>query len=194
MPAPRKAHTQPRSNTAKRLPSTAKRVAGSTKAVGLPALAASTVTPPALPALPGKLKYLKATVEAWTALWAEPQAEHLTGVQKVVALRWVRAFDEWLRALDSVVQAPMVQGSQGQPVANPMMGWVTSREAEMEKCEKQLGIGLRNKADLGLTIGQAKITAQQLIDMHHRRDASGADTDSSSGEEVVEEEAGWEAE
>lgn len=145
-----------------------------------------------MPPLPGKLKYLPTTVEAWTALWAEPQASHLTGVQKVVVLRWIRAFDEWLRALDVVAASPMVAGSQGQPVANPMMAWVTSREAEMEKCEKQIGIGLRNKADLGLSAAQAQITAQQLNAMHHQGDASG-DRDEEPGEEAAEEEAGWQA-
>lgn len=181
MAPPRKAHTQPRSR------GTAKRIDSSAVAVGLPAAASDGVVLPALPPLPGKMKYLKATTEAWTALWAEPQAEHLTGVQKVVALRWIRAFDEWLRALDVVVQAPMVAGSMGQPVANPMIAWVTSRESEMEKCERQMGVGLRNKADLGLTIGQAKLTAQQLVNMHRQGETSDAD----QGDEAEEEDDGW---
>ena len=164
----------------------------SATAVGM-AAAVGDAAPPKLPARPGKMKYLAATVEAWAALWAEPQAQHLNGVQKVVALRWIVAFDEWQRALNVVVEAPLVAGSQGQPVANPLMGWVTSREAEMEKCEKQLGVGLRNKADLGLTIGQAKLTAQQLIEMHHQQGSSGGNVDEGAGE-AVGEEAGWEAE
>lgn len=184
MPAPRKAQTQPRSR------GTAKRLASSSVAVGMPAAPTGGVKRPPLPALPGKMKYLKTTVEAWAALWAEPQADHLTGVQVVVALRWVRALDEWLRALDVVVRAPMVQGSMGQPVANPMMAWVTSREAEMEKCERQLGVGLRNKADLGLTIGQAKLTAQALIDMHHNQ---GATSDGDQDGDPGAQEAGWSA-
>lgn len=185
MPAPRKAQTQPRSR------GTAKRLTTSSTAAGMPAVAAD--GPPALPPLPGKMKYLPATLQAWTALWAEPQAQHLSGVQTVVAFRWIRAFDEWLRALDVVVQAPMVQGSQGQPVANPMAAWVQSREAEMEKCERQLGVGLRNKADLGLTIGQAKLTAQALIDMHHHEQRTGSDDEVAGDEEPDEAEAGWEA-
>lgn len=148
------------------------------------------VSPPPLPPLPGKMRYLPSTVEAWAALWAEPQAQHLTGVQKVVALRWIRAFDEWLRALDVVVQAPMVAGSMGQPVANPMMAWVTSREAEMEKCERQLGVGLKNKADLGLTVGQAKLTAQQLVEMHRQGSDDGDRGEEEAGGEAAD---GWTA-
>ena len=139
------------------------------------------------------MEWLPATIDAWVALWAEPQAKHLSGVQKVVALRWIRAFDEWQRALDVVVAAPMVAGSQGQPVGNPLMGWVTSRESEMEKCEKQIGVGLRNKADLGLTLGQARLTAQQLNEQHHQRgSASGIDPAVAAGEEATDEE-GWSA-
>lgn len=185
MPAPRKAQTQPRSR------GTAKRLTTSAVAMGMPAAAAET-GPPALPPRPKGMKYLQSTLDAWAALWAEPQAQHLTGVQKVVALRWILSFDEWQRALTVVIEAPMVEGSQGQPVANPMMGWVTSREAEMEKCEKQLGVGLKNKADLGLTIGQAKLTAQQLIEMHHQQGSTG-DNDGQAAGAAPGEEDGWTA-
>lgn len=151
--------------------------------------------PPPLPPLPGSVTYQPLTLELWEALWDERQAEQLQGAQLAPAWRWIRAFDEWLRAIDEVTQAPMVRGSMGQPVANPMMSWVASREAEMEKCEKQLGIGLRNKADLGLTFGQMRLTAQQLIEMHHQQGSttSGDDQEAGGAQAGGEEDDGWTA-
>ena len=135
---------------------------------------------------------LDETRQAWVALWEEPQAAHLTGAQRVVALRWAEAFDAWRRALEAVKAMPVVDGSQGQPVQNPLMSWVTSREAEMEKCERQLGIGLRNKADLGLTVGQVKLTAAQLNEMT-RRGSSGSSNEAAAVERPEELVEGWSA-
>jgi len=176
MPAPRKAATQPRSNgTAKRLPAKPK-PAKMVEHDGLQ-----------VPELVGE--FLDESKQMWTALWLEPQAAHLTGAQKVVALRYIEAFDAWRRALEAVKREPTVAGSMGQPVANPLISWVTGREAEMEKCERQLGIGLRNKADLGLTVGQAKLTAAQLNQMV--RGNGGSNSDTPAIEVASQEEDGW---
>lgn len=145
---------------------------------------------PALP--PNQDAYLDTTVEAWRALWAEPQAKHLNGVQRVMAQRWIWAFEEWQRAHSQVVTAPLVNGSKGQPVAHPLMAWVTSREVEMEKCERQLGIGLRNKADLGLTTAQAQLTAQQLNEMHQQGGLTSGSSEQTALESAGEED-GWTA-
>lgn len=108
----------------------------------------------------------------WHELFSEPQAAAIIGAQLVVAQRWIRAYDAWLTAAQVVDLEPMVQGSQGQPRPNPMMSWVISREVEMEKCETQLGIGLRNRADLGVSAAMAKLTAQQVNQMA-KKDGAG---------------------
>lgn len=150
--------------------------------------------PPPLPPLPGGMEYLPLTQQLWESLFDERQAEQLQGAQMMPAIRWIRAVDDWLRALDQVTQSPMVAGSMGQPVANPMMSWVASREAEMEKCEKQLGIGLKNKADLGLTFGQMRVTAQTLIEMHHQQGSTSGDDHEAGGAQAGgEEDDGWTA-
>lgn len=149
MPAPRKPTTQPRSTSAPRL--TLVRAADATPAEQGP------VVPPIPLDTP-----LDESIELWAALWAEPQAAALTGAQRLVARRWIVAFDAWSRAVRAVELEPLVDGSQGQPVQNPLMAWVVSRETEMEKCEKQLGIGLRNRSDLGIAAAQARLTAAEL--------------------------------
>jgi hypothetical protein len=148
---------------------------------------------PPLPPLPGGQQYRDESKQLWESLWDERQAEQLVGVQLAPAWRWIKAFDTWLNALDEVTMMPLIGGSKGQQVANPLWAVVVSRETEMEKCEKQLGIGLRNKADLGLTFGQMRLTAQQLIEMHNQHGSPSGDDEASTGSEAGEEEDGWTA-
>ena len=108
------------------------------------------------------------SVRLWDSFWEhEAQAQALLAkpAQRVVLRRWVTAFDQWSKSMAAVAASPIVEGSMGQPVQNPLMSWVTSREAEMEKCERQLGIGLRNLADLGVSVGNARLTAAELNQM-----------------------------
>lgn len=174
MPAKRKATTQPRSK------GTAKRLAVVPAASTRPA--DPTDKSSEIPPLPGAKTLLLETRRWWEAFWSEPQAQAVTGAQRVVLLRWVRAYDQWARSLRVVEKSPVVSGSMGQPVANPLIAWVQSREAEMSKCERQLGIGLRNLADLGISTGQAKMTAAELNRMTRE---DGPDVGSNS-EEVVD--------
>lgn len=151
MPAPRKRATQPRSNAAARVPATS-----GSATVG----AAADVEP-----WPPPAGISDEATEAWAAIFTEPQAHGFTRADRVILERYIRAYDAWLIAMAAVEVNPLGIGSQGQEVANPLMNWVASREAEMEKCEKQLGIGLRNRTDLGVSVAQAKLTAAQLNEM-----------------------------
>lgn len=191
MPAPRKPQTQPRSR------GTAKRLQASEVVTGMPAAPAGDQNKsrmPPLPPLPGGQEYQRLTLELWESLWDEQQSAQLRGVQMVTAIRWIRAFDDWQVALDAVSAEPLVRGSKGQLVSNPLMSWVTSREVEMEKCERQLGVGLRNKADLGLTFGHMKLTAQQLIEMHHQQGSTtSGNQEGAAAQGAGEEEDGWTA-
>lgn len=171
MPAIRKSSTQAKSNgTAPRL------------SVVKP------VEPKEHPSAPGGLQSM--ALEAWDAVWLMPQASAFEGAHRLVLVRWVKALDAWSRALTVVEAEPLVEGSQGQPVANPLMAWVASREIEMEKCERQLGVGLRNAADLGISVGQAKLTAAQLNAMT-RREPNGPGNEIEAASSVDSE--GWEA-
>lgn len=173
MPAPRKQTTQARS------PETANR---------LSIVKPAEVEPPKSPAPPDGL--LPESIEAWDAVWLMPQAASFEGAHRVVVRRWVKAYDAWARALPVCESNPLVTGSTGQVVANPLMHWVASREAEMEKCERQLGVGLRNAADLGISVGQAKLTAAQLNAMT-RGEPNGAGNEIETAPVVDAE--GWEA-
>lgn len=124
---------------------------------------------PAPPAVAGGL--LVSTRQAWEAFWRSAPAAATEDVDLVLAERWILAYDEYRRALNAVRRRRLVEGSTGQPVLNPLATWVASREAAMHKAEAQLGIGTKARIDLGISVGQARLTAEQLNRMTEENDA-----------------------
>jgi hypothetical protein len=130
---------------------------------------------------------LKSSVEAWDSFWTSVGAGAAVDVDLVVAERWILARDEWQRALNAVRRCRLVKGSTGQPVLNPLTTWVASREAVMQKCEQQLGIGPKFRMDLGIAVGQARMTAAELNRMTEEPDGgSDEDTDAIEAEVLAE--------
>lgn len=126
-------------------------------------------SPPPPPVVAGGL--LKGSALAWKAFWASSPAAVTDEVDLVLAERWILAYDEYRRALNAVRRRRLVEGSTGQPVLNPLATWVASREAAMHKAETQLGIGTKARIDLGISVGQARLTAEQLNRMTEESDA-----------------------
>lgn len=81
----------------------------------------------------------------------------------------------------------LVEGSTGQPVLNPLATWVASREAAMHKAEAQLGIGTKARVDLGISVGQAKLTAAQLNRMAEEDESAHGDDHDSAEAELLDE-------
>lgn len=130
---------------------------------------------------------LKSSVDAWESFWDSVGAGAAVDVDLVVAERWILARDEWQRSLNGIRRRRLVEGSTGQPVLNPLTSWVASREAVMQKCEQQLGIGPKFRMDLGIAVGQARMTAAELNRMTEESDAAGdEDTDTIEAEVLAE--------
>lgn len=159
MAAPRKRQTQKRSSSAKRVQLVP--VEDDVEWV--------------IPEPPANITLREESIEFWRDIWMEPQAKGFTRGDRAVLERYILAYDEWIGALAAVSMEPTVTGSMGQVVAHPLMSWVQSREAVMERCEKQLGLGLRNRADLGISTATAKLTAEQVNKMT-REGRSGGST------------------
>jgi P27 family predicted phage terminase small subunit len=103
--------------------------------------------------------------DAWDGFWDDRPALLLTPAAKVVLLRWVDALDRYLRTTAQADEQPLVEGSQGQMVVNPLYKVARDALTTVQDCEKQLGIGGLNAASLGL----AAITEQRsLADMNAR--------------------------
>lgn len=109
---------------------------------------------------------------AWVNFWSSKVGEAQEPVDLIVAHRWVLVLDEWHKAMDAIRdETPGVEGhgrfgygSMGQLVANPLMQWAKSLANELHSLEQQLGIGLRHRSDLGVAVGQARLTAAELAE------------------------------
>lgn len=105
---------------------------------------------------------LAPTKKWWEEFWRSRHAAAMTPVHLPVLERLVWCYDELRRTTKVVAKARMVQGSQGQPVANPLIGYTMALQKEIRSLESELGIGLKSASNLGITMGQEALTAQQL--------------------------------
>lgn len=89
---------------------------------------------------------------AWDAYWSDGVAQVQTPVDRAVLLRWVTEMDRYLRLMAAADMEPIVRGSQGQPVENPMYGTAYKALAAVQACEKQMGMGALNRSALGIAV------------------------------------------
>lgn len=115
----------------------------------------------------------------WDAYWADPVASVQTAVDRGVLLRWVTEYDRYLRLIAEADLAPLVTGSQGQDVANPLYKIADRALAAAERCEKQLGVGALNRSALGIAVMAER---RSLADMNARYGGGHADGSAASAE------------
>ena len=96
---------------------------------------------------------------AWEQYWEDRQAQLLTPSGKVILLRWIDALNRYLVTLREADRSPLVSGSQGQQVLNPLYKIAADAKSTVEACERQLGIGGLNSHSLGI----AAITEQRSL-------------------------------
>jgi len=106
---------------------------------------------------------LSATRQAWEGFWVSEVAAAVDASSDLPAvLRLFTLLDERERALRVYRRARIVSGSQGQPVLNPMFKALATFDAELRQLEDRFGLTPRGRAALGLTIGQARLTLDEL--------------------------------
>ena len=113
-------------------------------------------------------------LELWDAYWADPVAAVQTAVDRGVLLRWISEYDRYVRLIAEADLSPLVRGSQGQDVANPLYKIADRALAAAERCEKQLGIGALNRSSLGIAVMAER---RSLADMNSRYGGGGAHAD-----------------
>lgn len=99
----------------------------------------------------------------WQAYWADPVATVQTGVDRGLLYRWIGEYDRYLRMTGEADQEPLVTGSQGQSVENPLYKIAYRALAAAEKCERQLGVGPLWRSNLGIAVIAEK---KSLADMN----------------------------
>jgi hypothetical protein len=111
---------------------------------------------------------------AWAGFWDDKQALLLTPSGRVVLERWVRSVDRYERSTRAADKQPLVPGSQGQPVVNPLYKVAADARVVVEACERQLGVGGVYAANLGLA---AVAEARSLADLNARYGEGGDEHD-----------------
>lgn len=103
--------------------------------------------------------------EMWDAYWDDGAAVTQTAADVMFARIWIECYDDYLRKKCAADEQPLVKGSMGQQVANPLYGVAESSLKNAMTAARQLGIGAKNRADLGITLLAEK---QALDDVNAR--------------------------
>lgn len=106
---------------------------------------------------------LPVTRKLWRAYWqsAVSRAAEINADQHILS-RWIQAVDEWERVYPVFKAARLVKGSMGQPTLNPLVNYLRRLEDSITYAEQQLGMTPSARARLGIAIGEAKLTAEEL--------------------------------
>ncbi len=94
-----------------------------------------------------------------------------TSVDRGVLLRWITEHDRYQRLIAEADLSPVVPGSKGQDVANPLYGIADRALAAAERCERQLGIGGLNRSNLGIAV----VTGQRSLAEMNAKYGGGSD-------------------
>ncbi len=90
--------------------------------------------------------------ELWDAYWADPVATVQTAVDRGLLYRWITEYDRYLRMTAEADLEPLVAGSTGQSVENPLYRIAYRALDAAEKCERQLGVGPLWRSNLGIAV------------------------------------------
>jgi hypothetical protein len=134
---------------------------------------------------PAATSWLKTTKQEWEALFSSDLGRTVDGTSLPGLMRLFEMRDLQRRAWIRYKRRPYVDGSQGQPVANPAFGEAMTLERAIVALEDRYGVSLKAMANLGVAVGQAKLTAAEL-----NRMTMGGNDDNAN--EVLEVQ-GWEA-
>jgi hypothetical protein len=130
-----------------------------------------------VPDLPSGL-CVEATSE-WASYWSDAVSRAPTAADRDLLLRWITSVHRYWVSTREADKSPLVTGSTGQHVQNPLYRVAELALAAAERCERQLGIGAKNRADLGLAIVSEQ---RSLAEMNARYEES-ADGDSDDSED-----------
>lgn len=101
----------------------------------------------------------------WRGYWDDAVSGVLTPADRSLVVRWITETDRYLRLIAEADREPVVRGSQGQPVENPLYGTAYKAMNVIQQCERQLGMGPLNRSALGIAV----ITERKsLADMNAR--------------------------
>ena len=103
------------------------------------------------------------TRKVWHAYWSS-QVSNAADMQADTHRieRWIRWVDEFEKCMGVFVKTRLVKGSTGQPVLNPLAQHLQNVEQNIVRAEAELGLTPNARLRLGITYGQAMLTADAL--------------------------------
>lgn len=134
--------------------------------------AAGHVTVPAI----DRDAFLDESLIIWDAYWQDAAAASQAPADRMMAVLWIEAYDDYQRKKSIADETPIVKGSQGQEVANPMYAVAKDAMQIVMQCAKQLGVGAKNRADLGIALLSEK-AALDDVNARYVQEVTGDDDD-----------------
>lgn len=84
---------------------------------------------------------LKPSRDRWAQFWESRAALAVDLASDMPRLiRWIQVTDEYDRTAKVVREARLVKGSMGQPVLNPLVGYLVHLESMITRTEKEFGM------------------------------------------------------
>lgn len=143
------------------LPKPAHKAQGHRPHAALQILPASAIADKAPPPPAG---LLKKTAEQWAAFWMSPVASAADPITDLPAIaRLFTAYDELERVGPVFRKQRIVEGSTGQPTLNPLSKYIAQLTTEIVALEDRFGLTPKSRLALGIAIGQAKASLNDLI-------------------------------
>jgi len=115
--------------------------------------------------------------EMWDSYWADGAAVTQTAADEMFARIWIEGYDDYLRKKAEADKQPLVKGSMGQQVANPLYAVAESSLKNAMTAARQLGIGAKNRADLGITLLAEKQALDDVNARYIQPENAGDDSD-----------------
>ena len=107
---------------------------------------------------------LKVSRDMWSAFWQSDLGRAASTVTDLpVVTRLFTLYDERERAYRAVrKEGRLVEGSQGQPVMNPLLRQMSTFDVEIRNLEDRMGMSPKARLMLGIQLGAAKKTLDDL--------------------------------
>ena len=103
------------------------------------------------------------TVERWQDFWTSPLAQQVETSDHGALRRLFWLYDEVARLTVAIEETGrVVEGSQGQPRANPLYKQVQEFQAEARQLEDRFGLSPKARLQLGVTFAEAASSLDQL--------------------------------
>ncbi len=98
----------------------------------------------------------------WQEFVTSPVAKVLDPADYLIAIRWIEAVNRSIICTREADEEPILSGSSGNSIMNPLYRVAAEQTKIAQDCEKQLGIGPKNRADLGVTLIAGKPSLEQM--------------------------------